>query len=546
MAPTRREEEIEGRSYKEYAYSPVPASSSSAVYETTTTTLVKEPYVESTNNGEEYRKPTFGIVTSKCSVPEMVEKGSTLLQYVAAAAANLSVMATGAMLGWTSPMLERLIKKTDDSPLDRPITMDESSWIGSLVALGAAGGSFLAGYAAEKFGRKYSLLFCVVPYSIGWALIGTANSVIQFYIARIIFGIALSFAFTVVPMYVGEIAETSVRGALGSFLQLFITFGLLYSYVIGPYVSYTVFWILCACLPVVFFVLFLLMPESPYYLITKGNREAAVAALAKLRSKSETAVQKEADEIQDILEESMKTETKISDLFNVKANFKALLYTCLLASFQQLTGINVVLFYMQSIFAATGSTMDSNVSTIIVGSVQVAASFVTPLIVDRLGRRLLLITSGIGEIVTLTALGLFFYLKDVQKDEEVVQSISWLPVVSLVIFIATYCIGWGPLPWAVMGEMFAPAVKSKASGITVCMCWFLAFFITKFSSNITSTFGNHTTYWMFAVFCVLSVLFTLFILPETKGKSLEQIQNELNGVKPTMSEFTNSDLPTKQ
>ncbi|KAL2738759.1 facilitated trehalose transporter Tret1-2 [Vespula squamosa] len=546
MAPTRREEEIEGRSYKEYAYSPVPASSSSAVYETTTTTLVKEPYVGSTNNGEEYRKSTFGIVTTKCSVPEMVEKGSTLLQYVAAAAANLSVMATGAMLGWTSPMLGRLVTKTSDSPLDRPITTDESSWIGSLVALGAAGGSFLAGYAAERFGRKYSLLFCVVPFSIGWALIATANSVIQFYIARIIFGIALSFAFTVVPMYVGEIAETSVRGALGSFLQLFITFGLLYSYVIGPYVSYTVFWILCACLPVVFFVLFLLMPESPYYLITKGNREAAVAALAKLRSKSEAAVQKEADDIQDILEESMKTETKISDLFNVKANFKALLYTCLLASFQQLTGINVVLFYMQSIFAATGSSMDSDVSTIIVGSVQVAASFVTPLIVDRLGRRLLLITSGIGEIVTLGALGLFFYLKDVQQDEEVVNSISWLPVVSLVIFIATYCIGWGPLPWAVMGEMFAPAVKSKASGITVCMCWFLAFFITKFSSNITETFGNHTTYWMFAVFCVLSVLFTIFVLPETKGKSLEQIQNELSGLKPTMSEFTNSDLPTKQ
>ncbi|XP_047365216.1 facilitated trehalose transporter Tret1-like [Vespa velutina] len=546
MAPTHREEEIEGRSYKEYAYSPVPASSSSAVYETTTTTLVKEPYVISTNNGEEFKKSTFGIVTSKCSAAEMGEKGSTLLQYIAAAAANLSIMATGAMLGWTSPILGRLMVKSDDNPLETPITADESSWIGSLVAIGAAVGSFAAGYSAERFGRKYTLLFCVVPYLIGWALIATAHNVAQFYVARLIFGVALSFAFTVVPMYVGEIAETSIRGALGSFLQLFITFGLLYSYVIGPYVSYTVFWILCACLPVIFFVLFLLMPESPYYLISKGNREAAVTALAKLRSKSEMAVQQEADDIRDALEESMKTQTKISDLFTVKANFKALIFTCFLASFQQLTGINVVLFYMQSIFAATGSTMDPNVSTIIVGSVQVAASFVTPLIVDRLGRRLLLITSGIGEIVTLAALGLFFYLKDVKEDVEVVESISWLPVVSLVIFIATYCIGWGPLPWAVMGEMFASDVKSKASGITVSMCWFLAFFITKFSSNITEAFGNHTTYWMFAVFCVISVLFTIFVLPETKGKSLQQIQDELNGVKPSMSEFSHSVLPTKQ
>lgn len=98
-------------------------------------------------------------------------------------------------------------------------------------------------------------------------------------------------------VFIRIVRQTSIRGALGSFLQLFITFGLLYSYVIGPYVSYTVFWILCACLPVVFFVLFMLMPESPYYLISKGNREAAVASLAKLRSKSEAAVQEEANDI---------------------------------------------------------------------------------------------------------------------------------------------------------------------------------------------------------------------------------------------------------
>lgn len=110
-------------------------------------------------------------------------------------------------------------------------------------------------------------------------------------------------------------------------------------------------------------------------------------------------------------------------------------------------------------------------------------------------------------------------------------SISWLPVVSLVVFIITYCVGWGPLPWGIMGEMFAPEVKSKASGITVCVCWGLAFLLTKYFSNVEAIFGTHTAFWFFGVCCIASVVFTILILPETKGKTLQQIQNELSGVK---------------
>lgn len=134
-------------------------------------------------------------------------------------------------------------------------------------------------------------------------------------------------------------------------------------------------------------------------------------------------------------------------------------------------------------------------------------------------------------------LGLYFYLKDVQHADDVVEQISWLPVVALVIFISTYSVGWGPLPWAVMGEMFASNVKAKASGVTVSVCWFLAFIITKFSSNIEESFGNYTTFWLFGACCVASILFTVLLLPETKGKSLQEIQDELNGVTPTISEL---------
>ncbi|EFN60596.1 Solute carrier family 2, facilitated glucose transporter member 8 [Camponotus floridanus] len=431
------------------------------------------------------------------------------------------------MLAWTSPVLPNL--EQDGGPLGSKITSEQSSWIASLMALGTIPGSFIAGYLGERWGRKRTALFAVVPFSIGWALVATASHVAQLYVARLIFGFALGIPFTILPMYCGEIAETSIRGALGSFLQLFITIGLLYSYAIGPFVSYTVFWILCAILPVLFFVCFVMMPESPYFLLSKGRREEAIATLAKLRSKSEGAVQKEADEMQAIIDEAFRDQVSISDLFKVKANLKALIYTCALASFQQLTGINVVLFYMQSIFIAAGTSIPTEQAPIIIGVVQVIASAITPFVVDKAGRRMLLVFSGIGETISLIALGLYFYLKEVQHADDVVAQISWLPIVALIIYISTYSVGWGPLPWAVMGEMFASNVKAKASGITVSVCWFLAFLATKFSKNLETAFGNYVLFWMFGAFCILSILFTVFLLPETKGKSLKQIQNELNG-----------------
>ncbi|XP_076750808.1 facilitated trehalose transporter Tret1 [Xylocopa sonorina] len=524
MAPTHGNEEIEGR-YKEYAYSPVPASSTSAVYHSTTPG--KYP-AEIGAGSPDYRTNS---VYEKCRVAEMAEKGSTLPQYLAAAVANLCVVATGAMLGWTSPKLGALTTTTVDNPLGRLMTAEENSWTGSLVAVGAMVGSFIAGYAAERWGRKMTLLSSVVPFTIGWALIATTTVVAQLYVARLIFGVALSFAFTAVPMYCGEIAETSIRGAVGSFLQLFISFGLLYAYAIGPYVSYLVFWILCGILPIIFFVSFMMMPESPYFLLKVGKREEAIKALATLRSKSPAAVQKEADEMQAAVDEAFRDEVKLSDLFKVKSNCKALIFTCVMAAFQQLSGINIVLFYMDSIFKSAKSSLASAVATIIVGVVQVIASGVTPIVVDRLGRKMLLIFSGIGEVLSLGALGLYLYLQDELHSD--VSSFQFLPILSLIVFISTYCVGWGPLPWTVMGEMFASNVKSKASGITVCICWLFAFIMTKFASNLQAMLGNYMLYWICGVFCFISVLFTVLVLPETKGKSLNEIQDELNGVKNT-------------
>ncbi|KAK0086477.1 hypothetical protein PV325_003136 [Microctonus aethiopoides] len=460
----------------------------------------------------------------------MEESGSKLLQIAAAIAGNMCVMAGGAMLGWSSPIISKLKEDpiNDDNPLGRTIDDTEASWIGSLTPVGALIGSFMAGYLAERWGRRITLLLSVIPFSLCWLLIAVANTVEIIYVARLIGGVALAIPFTVLPMYAGEIAEISIRGILGSFLQLFITIGLLWSYCIGPYVSYTVLWIACAALPIVFFIIFYPMPESPYFLFANGRKTEAINALAKLRGKSIQGVEIEASEMEASVVEAYSHKSSVMDLFHVKSNFKALLITSALVTFQQMTGINVVLLYSETIFKSAGDAgIDASVETIIIGVVMLISSFITSLVVDRFGRRILLLISSTATTLSLGALGLFFYLKN--GLEEDVTNIGWLPIASLIVFIASYCIGWGPLPWAIMGEMFASDIKSKASGITVFVCWGLAFIITKYFSNVAIAYGDYTAYWIFSVFCIVSLLFTLFLLPETKGKTLREIQYELGG-----------------
>ncbi|KAG6455733.1 hypothetical protein O3G_MSEX009374 [Manduca sexta] len=424
------------------------------------------------------RSYAYDPVSTGASVnqqPYRMEQGQLWRQYIIAGAANIGIVCTGFCMGWTSPINPKLTD-ANSTIVGAPVSSDETAWIGSLLTVGAIFGPFIGGFAASKIGRKWGVLSSAIPLIIGFILMLTASSVGMIYAGRIFWGLAVGILFTVGPMYCAEIATDDSRGALGSFLQLFVTFGFIIVYGAGPSVSYAaVQYIGIACV-VAFVVVFFFMPETPIYYLTKDDNESAAECLMKIRGKSRSGVQGELDLMAADIRAAMEKTATFADLFR-GGNFKAFYISCVLVTAQQFSGINAVLFYMTDIFSATGSALEPATATIIIGAVQIGASAITPLVADRLGRRLLLLISSCGTAVGLGLLGMFFMLQD--RKNPAAESLGFLPVLALVLFIVTYCWGLGPLPWAVMGELFPIEVKALASPIATAFCWVLSFLVTR-------------------------------------------------------------------
>lgn len=438
---------------------------------------------------------------------QVVSSTNRLVQYIASLASTLGALAAGMTLAWTSSAGDD--GKNLESLYDIHISKDEFSWISSLVAIGSAVICIPIGILTDMIGRKYSMLLMVVPFTIGWLLIIFAKSVIMFYIGRFITGLSGGAFCVAAPIYTAEIAENEIRGTLGSYFQLLLTTGILLSYILGTFVNMRILSIISALVPLIFFVVFMFMPESPSYYLKKGNEKFARKNLIKLRG-IQYNIENELQNQKDALEETNKNSVSFWILIKSKTTLKSFIIAYGLMFFQQLSGVNVVIFYTNSIFEKANTGLNPSYSTIIVGVMQILAVFVSTLIVDRAGRRILLLISIIFLCLTSCTLGVYFYLL---KNEVDVNSIKWLPLVSVCIFIIMFNMGFGPLPWMMMGEIFAPEVKSVAASSACLFNWILVFIVTKFFSDLSKTIDLDATFWLFAVICLIGTFFVYFIVP---------------------------------
>ncbi|XP_046409107.1 facilitated trehalose transporter Tret1-like [Ischnura elegans] len=459
-----------------------------------------------------------------------------LRQYYAAISATIPSLCFGLAVTWTSPLASRLQGQdpsTSYEPLERPLTGTELSWVSSLMPLGAILGSVMVGFAMDRFGRKKTLLaFGGIPCVVGWIVILNATSVYMLYTARLLIGVSSGVALLVGPTYIAEFASPSLRGSLCAMFQIMLNLGVMVPYCIGPYTSYFVLAGVSLLFPLAFLATFLFLPETPFYLISKQELEEAAKSLAWFTGEKQSPdLSKQRDIISSCVHEasSVSLVDSFKELFSSRGNRRALMVVSGLMFAFQFCGINAILFNLETVFRGSSKTnkpwLGPSESAIVTGVVQNVSTWVAAALVDKVGRRPLLLVSTALATVGIVGLGVQSFLEE--NKFSVASDLTWMPVACLMLFVSAFCVGLGPLSWIVMSELFTGGAKSAASLLGGGFSWLLAFVVTLTFSPMEEYLHFYGTYWVYSVCCALGFFFTAVMLPETKCKTLENIHEEL-------------------
>ncbi|XP_049768340.1 facilitated trehalose transporter Tret1-like [Schistocerca cancellata] len=472
-------------------------------------------------------------------------------------AATTSTLSVGYVDGWSSnalPYLHPAAPAPLDAYVSRPLTDDEASWLGSLVALGAMAGSLPAGLVADALGRKPTLLLLVLPYLASWGAVLAAGrspptqaacvtQVALLYTGRLLAGFAMGAACVVSPLYNEEISEVAIRGALGVYQNLMVTAGVLLAYVSGALLPYngTIF---MGCVPpLLLLTLFAWAPESPVLLVAKGKELQARRALRWLRG-PHADVDGEVAKIKELVAESASRDGHQGSLLSsakallrrmaeARRDVRALAIVFGLMCFRQVIGINAVVFYTVDIFAVADADLSPSAETIIVGMVQMVSTCASSRLADRAGRRTLLLVSAAGTAACHAVLTAFFALhRSLDYD---VSALSWLPLVALALFMVLFAAGFGPLPWLMIAELLPSQHKRWAAGVAGLLNWVLMFTVTRSFGLMLSRVGAAACFGGFLASSLTATAFVFFLVPETAGKTLQEIQADLRAGRPGAS-----------
>lgn len=419
---------------------------------------------------------------------------------------------TGIITGWTSPILS--IIQSPNSTI--PTTSTEGSWMATSVPLVSMFCTPLAAISIHTLGRRISLAITVIPFLVSSVMIAFASTATELIYARAVTGLGMAFSFTVTPVYLGEIAPNNLRSTIGLGMTVANNIGILWIYVIGTAVDIWVSSILCSIAPVLFLALYVFVPETPYFLIKQNKIEESKAVLKKLRN---GPVDEEFEAIKtSILDINFWDSVK--ELWREKRHKRALLISVGAFFVAQFTGGVTFIFYAHLIFKKAGDVSANTLSTI-KAVLQLFSSILSAYFVETTGKRPLLIASCIGSSVFMAAEGIYFYLHDNGYN---VDQIWWLPLIAMILFNMCQAIGLSSIPVVFLGELFDSNVKSLAVCISKTSLALAVFIVGEVFQVLLDNFGNCAPFFVFCAMGLLGVLFVIFLVPETRGKSLQDIQ----------------------
>lgn len=436
---------------------------------------------------------------------------ATRFVYLAAAISALGGMLFGYDIGVISGAI-LFIKK------DFTLSSGMEEVVVSSVLLGSLAGAAVGGMLADRFGRRKLLIVTAIVFGLGAIAAALAPGTGWLVAARLVGGTAIGVASFVAPLYISEIAPVDIRGKLVSINQVALTSGIVISYLIDYAFAGSQAWrwmFAIAAIPAAAFGIGLMfIPDSPRWLAGRGHLDQARAVLKRIRSADKVDA-----ELKDIQQSVAQQKGTWSELLSPLLR-SAMIVGVGLAIAQQITGINTVIYYAPTIFKFAGFSSSSVaiLASVGVGVVNVIFTLLAMQLIDRAGRRPLLLVSLAGMALSLIVLGLAFSLPQLSGSR------GWIAVVSLMAYVGSFAVGLGPVFWLMLSEIYPLRIRGRAMSVGTAANWSANLIVAVSFLTLTGLMGKAATFWLYAAVSIGAWLFAFFLVPETKGKTLEEIE----------------------
>ncbi|XP_055595464.1 facilitated trehalose transporter Tret1-2 homolog [Uranotaenia lowii] len=469
---------------------------------------------------------------SMTDIVRLANRRSNRMQLTMSILANLTVLSSGMGLGYSAITLHSLTKAGDPMSLGP----EQASWFVSVNSFACPFGGLLSGVLLDRIGRKKTLVFINVLSIVSWTLMAVASRsnfelmYTQIMIARVIIGLVIGLVSAPAAIYSAEIALPHLRGRLTILTSLAIAVGILIIYTFGYFIpeNFRLVAGLAAGCCVLSLALLIPMPESPVWLMSKEREPEAERSLKRIRGYGTTRkvipeIEHELKRLKDrITLQKMAGKERLWDMIRQPQVYKPLGVIIGFFGFQQFSGIFVVVVYAAKVSSEAGVMIDPFLCTVLIGVTRVVATVLVAYILDSLGRKPPSIFSGCGMTICMFGIAGCIYFP-------LPEELSWVPTFLIITYIFTSTLGFLTMPFSMMAELFPLKVRGPASGISVFFTYVMSFIIIKLYPTMVAGMQSANVFIFYGVISLLGVIFVCLFVPETKGKSLEEIEAHFRG-----------------